>query len=443
VTSGTVEAAGGGSGGWYARTFRALHTRNYRLFMTGQSVSVVGTWVQRIAQDWLVLELTHSGTVLGFMQAFQYLPILLCGPWGGVLADRFDKRKLLLCTQALSAVMATLLGVVTVAGVVKLWMVFVLAAGLGMATAVDNPGRQTFVIEMVGKDDVANAVTLNSVAVNLARIVGPAIAALLIATIGTGPCFLVNGASFLGAMAALWRLDVTALQPAPRQERRRRQLREGLAYVRRTPALLGPLVLLGVVGTFGYEMQVILPLMARNAFHGGASSYGALTSAMGAGAVVGGLVVAGRARASTRGLTMAAMAFGSLLIVLALVPNLSTGLVVLPFLGMASITFLSCGNATLQLHAAPEMRGRVMALWGVAFLGTTPVGGPLIGFIGQHFGARWGALTGGAVSAAAGLVAWAVLIRPARAGRGAVEGPVATPLAEPGPVAIRPSQAEA
>jgi MFS family permease len=392
---------------WADGTFAALHNANYRRYFAGQAVSLVGTWMQTVAQGWLVLELTGSGTALGLVAAAQFLPLLLLAPYGGVLADRMDKRRLLLATQAALGVLALTLGVLTVTGAVELWMVVVLALGLGVSTAIDNPARQAFAQEMVGASRVRNAVTLNSILVNTARAVGPAVAGVLIATVGTGLCFLINAGSYIAVLAALLTMNVAALQPSPRAERAAGQVREGLAYVGRTPELLVPLIMLALVGTLTYEFSVVLPLLARS-FGGGPGTYGLLTSAMGAGAIVGGLVVAGRGTTGLRPLTAAAAMFGTAVLLTAAAPTAVVAAAALVIVGATSIAFLSTGNTTLQLAADPRFRGRVMALWAVAFLGSTPLGAPVIGAVSEHLSPRGGLVVGGVAcltAAAIGLLA--------------------------------------
>jgi MFS family permease len=394
------------------RTFRSLSTRNYRIFIAGQVVSLSGTWMQSVAQAWLVLRLTGSGTALGLVIALQFLPVLLFGPFGGVIADRFPKRRLLVGTQSVAMTQALVLGVLELTGAIELWMVFAMAAVFGMVTAVDNPARQTFVLEMVGKDDLANAITLNSVVVNAARVVGPALAGVLIAVVGIGICFILNAASYVAVIIALLLMRTSELSPAPTQERAKGQLRAGLAYVRATPELLVPLVMMAIIGTLSYEFQVILPLVAERTFDGGPGTYGTLTSAMGVGAVVGGLATAGRSGApSDIGLVRAAALFGAVILLAAVAPFLWLEVLVLVLVGAASINVLATGNTTLQLRSAPEMRGRVMALWAVAFLGTTPVGGPIIGFIGEHAGPRVGLAVGGTAALVAAGLGWWRLVR--------------------------------
>lgn len=368
----------------------ALAVPNFRLYLAGQAVSLPGTWMQVVAQSWLVLQLTGSGTLLGLVAAAQFLPVLLLGAYGGLVADRVGKRRLLLATQAALGLLALTLGLLTVTRVVALWMVFALAVALGVVNAVDQPARQTFVPEMVGRDLVQNAVSLNSVLTNAARAIGPAAAGLLIATSGVGVCFLVNAASFAAVLAALAAIRTGALHPAPPAGREKGQLRQGLRYVRGTPGLLVPLLMMALVGTLAYEFQVALPLLARVSLHGGAGTYGFLTAAMGAGAVAGGLVVAGLARTGLLPFTVSAGGFAVAILAAALVPSLPGELAALAVVGFFSTAFMATGNTTLQLTADPQFRGRVMSLWSVTFTGSTPVGGPVVGVIADDLGPRFG-----------------------------------------------------
>jgi MFS family permease len=368
---------------------------------------MVGTWMQTVAQSWLVLQLTGSGTALGLVVALQTLPVLLLGPYGGVVADRVDKRRLMIGLQSMMGVLALVLGVLTLTGEVRLWQVYVLAFLLGLNNCFENPARQSFVLEMVGPTNLRNAVSLNSVMVNVARAVGPAVAGLLIAAGGTGICFLVNAASFVAVVASLLALDTSMLRPSPPAVRAPGQLREGLRYVRRTPELGVPLLMMALVGCLAYEFQVVLPVVAKQTFGGGPQAYGLMTGAMGVGAIVGGLYVAARGRTGIRAMTTSALAFAVVLLLAALAPTLTVELLALALVGGVSVGFLSKGNSTLQLSADPSMRGRVMALWAVAFLGSTPIGGPIAGAVSEHFGGRSGlGLAAGAclVAAAAGAV---------------------------------------
>jgi MFS family permease len=392
-------------------TFSALRTPNYRRFFTGQAVSLVGTWMQTVALGWLVLELTGSGTALGLVAAAQFVPILVLAPYGGLLADRLDKRRILLVTQSALGLVALALGALVVTGAVRLWMVVGLALLMGLAMACDNPARQAFALEMVGPDQLRNAVTLNSVLMNSARAAGPAAAGVLIASVGTGVCFLVNAASFVAVLVALGGMDVAALRAGPPAQRAPGQVREGLRYVRHTPELRTPLLMLALVGTLAYEFAVVLPLLARNTFGGGAETYGLLTSAVGAGAIAGGLVAAGRGRTGLRPLTIAAAGFGGAILLAAAAPTLPIAVVALTVVGASSVTFLATGNSTLQLASDPRFRGRVMALWTVAFLGSTPVGAPIVGAISEHVGARGGLVVGGVTCLVAAAIGAASLVR--------------------------------
>ena len=378
-------------------TFASLANPNYRRYFTGQSISLVGTWMQTVAQSWLVLQLTGSGTALGLVVALQTLPVLILGPYGGVVADRVDKRKMMIALQAMMGLLALVLGVLTVTHEVNLVDVYVLAFLLGLNNCFENPARQAFVLEMVGADDLRNAVSLNSVLVNVARAVGPALAGIIIALGGLGICFLINALSFIAVVYSLCTLDLSALRPSPPTTRSRGQLREGLVYVRRTPELATPLLMMALVGCLAYEFQVVLPIVAAKTFHGGAQTYGFLTAAMGIGAIVGGLYVAARGRTGIRAMTVSSAIFGIVIAAAALAPTLWLELLAMALVGGASVGFLSKGNSTLQLTAEPNMRGRVMALWAVAFLGSTPIGGPIAGAVSEGLGGRAG-LGLGAVS---------------------------------------------
>jgi len=416
------------------RTFRSLEIRNYRLYFFGQAVSMTGTWMQSVAQAWLILSLTGSGLALGLTAALQFGPILLLGPWGGVLADRLDKRKVLMGTQSAAGGLAAVLGVLTVTGVVEAWMVWVFAGMLGLVTALDNPARQSFVFEMVGRRDLPNAVSLNSVLMNGARVVGPGVAGLLIATVGTGPCFLLNAVSFVAVVVALWRMRPEELLGRERVARSKGQLREGLRYVARTPALRRPLLLMLVVGTLGFNFSTLLPLFATKSLHQGPGGYGVMFSMMGVGAVAGGLVIAFRGSVGDRLMTGSAAVFGAALALLALMPSLPAALAAMVPCGVANTAFISSSNSLLQSHAAPAMRGRVMALFGVVFLGTTPIGAPLAGWAAESLGARAAFVLAGAAVLLAAATTRVVLHRSARS------APVSTgELSVPGVRAAGPS----
>jgi MFS family permease len=386
------------------RTFHSLRTRNYRLYFFGQIVSLTGTWMQSVGQIWLVLKLTGSGLALGFVTALQFLPMLLIGSWGGLMADRVDKRKLLILTQSLAAVLALILGLLTQFDVVRLWMVYALAGSLGIVQVFDMPGRQSFVIEMVGPEDVTNAVSLNAVIVNLSRVIGPAIAGILIATVGIAICFQINAGSYLAVILSLWMMRPAELRRQPPVPRGKGQLREGFKYVLSRPALRTPLLLMGVAGTLAYNFSILLPLLTRFTFHRGPGTYGAMFSLMGAGAVLGGLAVAAR-RATRRLLVGSTLAFGVAVIGVAASPTLGVAMAIMVAVGAASTGFIANSNSLLQLGSSPEMRGRVMALFAIVFLGSTPVGGPLVGWIAERYGPRTSLGLAGVATLAAGLVA--------------------------------------
>jgi MFS family permease len=386
------------------RSFDSLAVPNYRRYFAGQIVSVSGNWMQMVAEVWLVLSLTGSGLAVGLTTALQFLPILLFGAWGGVLADRFRKRKLLMVTQALMAVPALVLLAVVTAGVVATWMVFVLVFVRGTVNAVDNPTRQSFAIEMVGPDRVVNAVSLNSVLIHSARLIGPTVAGLLIVSFGVEPCFALNALTFAAMIFALWRMEPGELSVPPRIEREPGAVRAGLRYVRRTPELAVPLGLMALVGTLGLNFQVILPLLARFSFDGGPTAYAALVSAMGAGSVVGALLTGARGRTDGRLIAGAALVFGLVAALAALMPSLALEIPVLALLGASAVTFAAAINSSLQLSVEPQMRGRVMALYSVVFLGSTPIGGPLAGWLSEAYDPRAALL----LAASAGLAAaWA------------------------------------
>jgi MFS family permease len=399
-------------------TFAALSVPNYRRYYYGQAISLAGTWMQMTAQSWLVYTLSHSATVLGVIVAVQTLPVLLLGPYGGVVADRVDKRKLTIALQSAMGVQALILGVLTVTGAVRVWEIGVLAAVLGVNNAFENPARQSFMMELVGTEHLRNAVSLNSVLVNVARSIGPAIGGVLIETVGTGECFLINAASFIAVVYSLTSMDTSAISPTVPARRARGQLREGLRYVRNTPGLLLPLAMMAVAGCLTYEFQVSLPVMAKSGLHSGAAAFGFMTASMGIGAVFGGLFVAARGRTGLRPLVLAASVFTVGMTFAALAPSLALELVALALVGVANISFMATGNSTLQLTADPEMRGRVMSLWFVAFQGSTPIGGPIVGVAMGLFGARAG-LGLGAVTIGVVALGGLVAVRRMRPGAGA------------------------
>jgi MFS family permease len=386
------------------RSFNSLEVPNYRRYFAGQLISLSGTWMQTVAAIWLILTLTDSGVAVGLTTALQFLPMLLLGAWGGVLADRIPRRRLLIATQALMAIPAIGLFAVTATGVVAPWMVFLAVFAMGSVNAIDNPARQSFVFEMVGPDRVVNAVSLNSVIVQMARIVGPALAGLLIAGFGVVPCFALNALTFVAMIVALWGMDPRGLHVEPAAPRERGAIRAGLRYVRATPELAVPLALMALVGTLGFNFQVVLPLLAKFSFGGNATTYAAMVSAMAVGSIGGALVNGAHGRTGPRLIAGGALAFGVLALLSAAMPALALELVMLTLLGAAAVTFAATINSSLQLAVEPQMRGRVMALYSVVFLGSTPIGGPLAGWLSQTYDPRFALL----LAAISGLsAAWA------------------------------------
>jgi MFS family permease len=404
------------------RTLRSLRHRDYRLFLAGHAVSVVGTWMQRVAQDWLVLQLTDSGVALGIATALQFAPTLLFGLWGGVLVDRLDRRRTVIATQAVSAVLAGALATVCLAGVVQLWMVYVLALGLGLVTVVDSPARQALVTEKVPPEDYVNAQALNSTVHNTGRLVGPALAGVLIALAGVGTAFAVNAVSFVAVLVSLVRMAPGRPRDAADSGQSRGAAREGLRYVLARPDMTASLILVTVVALFGQNFRVVLPLLARDDLHSGASGYGALTSALGLGAVVGSLFAASREGSGLRPLVGWAVAFGVVNGLAALAPGAALALLALVGVGIANITFNTLARTLLQLRAEPRMQGRVIALHSLVFLGTTPIGGPLLGWWCGRFGARAGLGLAAATALLAALAVMPALRRPQLAGTPAEPG---------------------
>jgi len=389
------------------RTFESLQVRNYRLFFGGQVVSWTGTWVQWVAQGWLVLELTNSSLGLGVVTAMQWLPVLLFGAWAGVIADRFDKRRLLLATNGTSALLSLTLGIVTVAGAVELWIVIVVALALGLVTAIDNPTRQTFTLEMVGRRRLTNAVSLNTATFTTARVIGPAVAALLIEGVGTGECFLVNAASFVPITFALLAMDPNELHKSESVvEQTRGMVREGLRYVASKPVLRTLMTMMAVIGTLQYNFQVILPVLARETFAGDAGTFGLLGSALGIGMFAGSMGNATFGRPARDVLLVAGAALGLLTVLLAFAPVVWVAVALMIPLGASSMAFLATMNSSLQLESSDQMRGRVMALYFVLFLGSTPVGAPIIGWIAEAIDPRAALGLGAAATLAGCLYGW-------------------------------------
>lgn len=407
-----------GEQGLLGRTFRSLRVRNYRLYFFGQVVSVSGTWMQQIAQAWLVLHLHGNGVDLGIVAALRFVPMLVLGPWGGLLADRMDKRLLLVYTQAAAGLLAGALAAVTLTGVVTLGLVYLLVLLLGLVQVVDNPTRQSFASEMVGPAEVSNAVSLNSAVFTSARVFGPAVGGVLIALVGTGWCFALNAASYVAVIVALALMRPAELYTAKPTAGRRGQVREGLSYAWNTPRLRWPLLLLLIVGTFAFNFNVLLPLMASQVYQAGASAFGTMMALMGVGALAGALAAASRPRPTWRLIGLSAAGLGLFLGGTAAAPTLLAEMVVLVPVGVAMTTFQATSNSFIQLTSDPSLRGRVMALYVTVFLGTTPIGAPIVGLVAQTLGARAGLVVGAVAALAAGGLAVVV--------RSRIDGPDAT-----------------
>lgn len=388
------------------RTFSSLRIRNYRIFLGAQLISVSGTWMQWVAQSWLVLRITGRGTAVGVVTALSFLPMLVGGAWSGIVADRYDKRRVLIVTQASAAALAVVLGALTAVGVVELWMIYALSLASGVVMLFDHPTRQAFVTELVGPDQVSNAVGLNSAVFNAGRMVGPAVAALLIASFGVAPAFFVNAVSYLAVIVALLMLDRGALMPTERAPSAPGQFRETLAYLKTRRSLRHTLIIVALVATFGLNYTVYLPVFAKFALNGGAGVYGLLSSALAFGALIGALAAAARAKPSMRHLVLAAGAFGLAGGLAALAPTVTLAVVILPLVGATSMGFITTANSILQVRAPGAMRGRIMALYALVFLGGTALGGPLAGWVSDVFGARAGIALGASVSLLSAGILW-------------------------------------
>jgi MFS family permease len=400
-------------------TFQSMHVRNFRLFFTGQLISQGGTWMETIALAWLVLHLSHNnGFLIGLAIALQFLPTLLFGVWGGAIADRFDKRMVLLWTQAVMAVIASLLTLVDATGIVQLWMLYVLVFANGLALAVNNPTRQAFVSELVPATELPNAIGLSSAMFQLARVLGPALAGVLLVAGGTAVCFGLNAVSFLFVIAALLMMRPEELHRSAPLGRVKGQLREGLGYIWHTAELRWVLLLTLVIGTFAINSPVVLPLLTKVTFHAGPEVYSWMSIAMGAGAMCGALFVANRSDTHGRMLVATGMAFGVSICVASLAPSLVLFIVLLVVVGGGQIAFLATTNSSLQLLSNPTLRGRVMAIYTITLLGTTPIGGPLIGWISDEFGPRWGFAVGGIATIAGVLTFGTAFVRARRRAHG-------------------------
>jgi MFS family permease len=389
------------------RTFGSLDTHNYRLYFSGDLVSHVGGWMQTMAEAWLVLKLTGSGVAVGATFAFRFLPVLLFGLWGGVIADRFDRRRVLLVTQTLAALLAVVLWLIVLTGVVQVWMVFALAIGLGFVTVVDEPARHAFVEEMVGRERVPNAIALTSAVGNSARITGPAIAGLLIWKVGVAWVFFVNAVSFVAVVVALVAMRKTELRQLHEPTSRTR-VREGLAYAWSITEIRATIVLVAVVGTLVYNFPTVLTLMASKTFHGGAGLAGFLMAILGVGTVLGALVAAMRSHPTSRVVVISAALLGIALVVAASFPTKLTFEIALVPVGAMAVFFGSTASAHMQIWSAPQLRGRVMAIYTLLTLGTTVVGGPFVGWVCQHWSPRTGLDVAGLATLTAALVLWSV-----------------------------------
>jgi MFS family permease len=398
-------------------TFRSLHNANYRLYASGSVVSNVGTWMQRVAQDWLVLQLTHnSAAAIGITTGLQFLPFLLFSPMAGLAADRVPKRRLLQLTNVGMALPALVLGMLAVTGAVEIWHVYVLAVLFGTAAAFDAPARQSFVGEIVDADDLTNAVGLNSASFNAARIVGPAVAGLLIAALGggvaaTGWVIVLNAISYIAPVLTLRALDGSRLHTPKLALREKGQIKAGVAYVRNRPDLL---LIMGIVfftGTFGLNFQMTSALMATQVFHEGPTEYGLLGTFMAVGSLTGALVAARRERVRHRLVIGAALAFGTVEIVAGAMPSYTLFALLTPLLGLSALTMITSANAFMQLHTDAGMRGRVMALYMMIFIGGTPLGSPFIGWVGEQYGARWTLFVGGTLTVLGVLLSTALFLR--------------------------------
>jgi len=382
--------------------------------------------MQGVAAPWLVLQLTHSGLALGFDTGLQFLPILLFGAWGGLIADRFDNRRVLVAAQLAFAVPAFALWILDATGVVRVWMVYVLSFVSGCVTAVDMPTRQSFYLEMVGPDDLTNAMSLTTATFTGMRMIGPVIGGILIGAVGTAPVFLINGLSYLAVVAALLAMRVAELHPRERVARAAGQIREGIRYAWREPDLRLPMVTMALVFLFSFNFAVLIPLFAVRDLSGDSGTMGWLWAFWGIGSLTGALYMASRAtRPNPRRLALLAIAVGAVSVALAAAPSEGVAWVLLPLIGFSGIAFAITGNSTLQLTAAPEFRGRVMALYTLIFLGSTPIGSLIAGGVGQYLDARTGFVAGGAIAVATGTCALIVLARRAAARVASVPGPSA------------------
>ena len=375
--------------------FSSLRIRNFRLYMTGLTVSVAGNWMQNVAVGWLVLQLTDSGTVLGAVTAARFAPLLVLGAWGGLVADRHDKRLLLRITAVVQLVVAAVLGGLTMTHVIDIWSLTGLILVAGVVDVIDTPSRQAFMNNIVGRDRIGNAIALNSVLINGARVVGPGIAGFVIATVGVGPCFLLNAASFAATWLGLQLMRRDELIHTATEVAAKRQIRAGLRYVLSTPDLRTPLLLVAVAGAFAWEFQVSIPLFTSDTFHGGASEFGWALSAISIGSIAGGLLAARRRTVTQRSVAMSALLWGIAILAASFAPSLTVAYLLLAIVGSGAVTFNAMSKTFLQITSRDQMRGRVMALWSIGWQGTTVLGAPVVGVLGQTLGGRYGLAFGG------------------------------------------------
>jgi MFS family permease len=375
--------------------FSSLRIRNFRLYMGGLTVSVAGNWMQNVAVGWLVLQLTASGTVLGLVTATRYAPLLVLGAWGGLVADRHDKRLLLRLTALVQLVVAGVIGVLTMTHVIDIWSLTALILVAGVVDVIDTPSRQAFMNNVVGRDRIGNAIALNSVLVNGARVVGPGVAGFVISTAGVGPCFLLNAASFAATWLGLQLMRRDELVPTEAEVAAKRQIRAGLRYVLSTPDLRTPLLLVAVTGAFAWEFPVSIPLFTSNAFAGGPGAFGWALSAIAIGSIAGGLLAARRRAVTRRSVTVSALLWGFAILAASVAPSLPVAYVLLGVVGSGAVTFNAMSKTFLQVTARDQMRGRVMALWSIGWQGTTVLGAPVVGALGQTLGGRYGLAFGG------------------------------------------------
>ncbi|MBI5470030.1 MFS transporter [Candidatus Kaiserbacteria bacterium] len=393
------------------RTFSSLKIRNYRLYFIGQGISLSGTWMGVVALGWLVLQLTGSGAQLGLVTALQFIPTLFLGPWGGVIVDRFPKYKMFFWTQATLAALSLMMSILILSHLTQLWMVYVFAFIFGIIRIFDDSARQSFLFEMVGPENLKNAVSLSASENNLGRAIGPSVAGILIVGVGIGFCFLFNALSYLAVLfvlAMMRKEDFHAVHASPKTPG---QLLEGLRYIWSNPLIKKTLLLMSIIGAFTFEFQVSLPLMSQQIFSAGAPGYGALFAAMGVGSVVGGLYSAGRHKVAHHHLVVFMFLFGASVVAASLMPSLVLSIVAMLVVGFFSINVTSLANTMIQLDCAPHMRGRVMALWNVAMIGSTPIGAPIVGFVGEFIGARWGLGIGGVAAILTGAIAIRALLK--------------------------------